>query len=414
MHTVEPRRVGLLIPEFPSQTHVAWWRVGKAMRSLGVEVVMISTRRPRGIRNPHPELEEEARRTFYAWPPRLGACLATMVQNPRGVLRAIHYVLRMSESTTLEKLRTPPLVFAAAGLARFARTKRLQLIHVHSCANAAHLAALSRLLGGVPYSLRLGGDLEVYGKDHASKMKDAVLVVPGAAAYVPRIVHELGIPEERVFWTWVGVETDVFTPGKPPPRADGGEIHAVTIARLNNTKGHLQALGAVRRLKDQGIVAHYTIAGEGPMEAEIRRKVVESGLETQVELVGALSQEQVIDLLRRAHVFIMPSFGLGESTPAAVSEAMSCGVPVISTIIGGTPEMIRDGVDGFLVDQNDEGAIAAPLLRLAQDEQLRREMARAAREGAIKFDCREVARNILERAGLPMLSPVSGDEPQRA
>ena len=64
-----PTVVGVLIPEFPTQTHVAWWRVGHAMRSLGVEMQMLSTRRPPLEDTCHEHLRAESQRTHYCWPP---------------------------------------------------------------------------------------------------------------------------------------------------------------------------------------------------------------------------------------------------------------------------------------------------------------------------------------------------------
>ncbi|MEZ6233631.1 MAG: hypothetical protein R3B68_05540 [Phycisphaerales bacterium] len=65
------QRLGLLIPEFPTQTHIAMWRLGAAMRRAGADVRVLSTRRPKGEAPVHPALAEEAARTFYCWPASL-------------------------------------------------------------------------------------------------------------------------------------------------------------------------------------------------------------------------------------------------------------------------------------------------------------------------------------------------------
>ena len=401
----EKIHVGLLLPEFPMQTHIAWWRVGNAMRQLGAEVRVLSSRRPQRAFNPHPELAAEAKQTFYAWPPAPLALLRTSLLHPLGVLRAAHYLARLPESSLLEKLKLFPVFLASVALARFAEQEKLQLIHVHSCAQSAHLVAMAHEIVGVPYSLRLGGDLEVYGKDHHAKMKNAVLVVPAAEAYVRRLIDEVGVPEERIYWTWVGIDTDEFTPAQPHERGPSTCLRLTTVARLSQTKGHLDVLEALSGLRRRGLDFRWTLAGTGPFEEEIRQRAAELGLTDQIDFRGSLSQTEVVELLRQTDVFILASYGLGEGTPAAVCEAMSCGVPILSTRIGGTMDMIHDGVDGLLIDQHDVEGLERGLHALATDEATRARMARAARANARKFDIREVAREILVRSGVEMEVP---------
>lgn len=401
-------RIGLLIPEFPQQTHVAWWRVGRAMTEQGADVRMVSTRRPPAGLHCHRALIEASEHTFYVWPPKPGAVAREAARSIPAIARGLGYILRLPESSLREKLRLLPLIPAALNLRRWARQNAVDGVFVHSCANAAHLVALSRVMGGPRYALRLGGDLEVYGKDHAAKMARAEFVAAGAASYVPRIVNECGVPPERAFWTWVGVDTRTFTPAAPDQRRrrDPDEpLHAVTVARLTDTKGHVDALEAIAQLRDSGICVRYTIAGRGPEETNIRAAIDRLALGDRVSLVGALDQAQVIDLLRRADAFLLCSYGLGESTPAVVSEAMACGIPAISTIIGGTTDMIEPGVDGLLVPQRDVAAIAAALRQLAEDEPTRRAMAERALAKSTQFDCRRTARRVLDGFGLADREP---------
>jgi len=84
-----------------------------------------------------------------------------------------------------------------------------------------------------------------------------------------------------------------------------------------------------------------------------------------VRLAGALPHEQVIELMRKAMVLAAPSTrtadGDRDDLPTAVVEAMACGTPVVSTAVGGIPELVDDGVDGILVPTGDTGALAAAL-----------------------------------------------------
>jgi len=403
-------RLGLLIPQFPSQTHIAMWRVGHAMRELGADVRFISTRRPEARERCHRVLEDESTRTFYAWPPAPGSLAAECVRALPHAHRGIGYYASLRESSLRERAALAPLLLSALNLRAFARREGLRHIFVHSCANAAHLVALCHRLGGPSYSLRLGGDIEVYGKDQRSKMARASFILAAARVNVEQIREQVGLPDDRLLWSWLGVDTRRF---RPPAEADRQQrkdpaFHAVSVGRVHRAKGHIHALRAMRRLvHDEGLDLRYTIGGSGPGEAEVRQHIGELGLTDRVTLIGALDEERVIATLQSADVFLLPSVGRGEASPVAVIEAMACGVPVIASIIGGTGDMVTDGVDGFLTPMGDEGAIAGAWRRIATEPALHARLAASARARAEKdFDCRQIGRKVLDRVALELGIPM--------
>lgn len=171
-----------------------------------------------------------------------------------------------------------------------------------------------------------------------------------------------------------------------------------TVARLNPMKGHVFALQALAQLRDQGIRIDYLIAGEGPDRAAIEAEIDRLALRGQVRMLGSLDEDRVLDLLQGIDALLLTSFGQGEAAPVTVMEAMACGLPVICSRIGGTPDMINDGVDGYLVDQRDVAAIADRLLRLLNDADLAEQIGVKARETALAlFDRRRNARLLLDR-----------------
>jgi len=393
--------VGLLIPEFPQQTHCAMWRVGNAFKLHGVQMQLISTRRAQEQRQCHDFLIEESKRTHYTWPPRLGAAIGWLIRRPAALPRALAYVLGLNESSLKEKLRTLPMILAAADLAAYAHKRGLQAIFVHSCANAAHLVAMSHLMGGPAYALRLGGDPEVYGKDHASKMRRALFIASSAPNYFDYLRTRAHVEQDRLMWTWVGCDLEKFTPeGRSWQRQSAHELHAVTVARLTDTKGHADVLEAIKRLKDRGINVRYTMIGSGPERETLEKQAQTLGISERVVFAGPKSMQQVIEYLRVSDVAILASYGLGEAAPAVLAEAMACGVPMVCTRIGATPLMFKDGREGLLVPQRDPAALARALESLATDEPKRQAMAHAAHRHAAVFDCSETARHVLTYLGL--------------
>ncbi len=387
-------RLGYLVPEFPRQTHAFFWREVCALREEGVDVVLLSTRRPRED-CPHAFSEPARRETTYLVPPGWDAVSGTV--HGRGVLRSAGYVAGLNESVWHRKLRYLAALPVAAALARVMKRRGIDHLHVHSCADAAHLAAMAHRMVGTPYSLRLHGDLPVYGVDHASKTRDAAFVAPVTRALQSQLIETLGLSSDRVPLLPMGVNIDRFCPDETRSSTDGC-LRLASVARLQDCKGHTFALQALRRALDAGVDAGLVLAGDGPERANIEQQIGELGLEERVRLLGSVGEDRVLELLRGSDALILPSVGLGEAAPVAVMEAMACGLPVISSVIGGTPDMIDDRVDGFLVGQRDVAALADRIATLAQQPDLRERLGRAARDRAVRsFSDRAWARRLLAK-----------------
>lgn len=392
-------RIGYLVPQFPAQTHAFFWRELEQLEAQGAEVSLISTRDPGPDSCRHEFAAEGRRRTHYLYPPSprvLPTLAGSLTKSPA----VAGYLAGLTESTPAEKAKTALLLPFAYDLVRFAKARQLRHVHVHSCANAAHIAALARRLGGPSYSLTLHGHLPVYGKDHASKMGGAAFVATVTRPLHEAVVSEVGIPAERVPVVWMGVDTERFTP--PPARERGPEdaFRMASIARLNPVKGHVHALRAMRIAIDEGRKLHYTIAGDGPERSNIEAAIAELGLEREVDMTGSVGREEVLRILRESHAFLLTSFGLGEAAPVAVMEAMAMGLPVVVSRIGGTEDMIDNERNGLLVDQRNEDQILDAMRRLHGDPALAGRLGGAARERALEvFDFRKTAKKLLDRIG---------------
>lgn len=389
------RTLGMLIPEFPSQTHAFFWREIKAIEAAGVRTEIVSTRRPARSVCRHEFADAARLRTHYLFPPPPGALLVAALSRGHGLPRVARYVAGLKESTVLERSWVLGLVPSALALAGIARRRGIEHIHVHSCSTSAHVAAMSYLLGGPPYSLHLHGDLVVYGKDHASKMRHAAFVAAAAQPMELQAVQMAGVAPARACTSWMGVETSSHLP--PERRAPSDTLRLITVARLNRAKGHEYVLQAMARVLQAGVDVRYVVAGTGPYEADIRRVVQVFGLAERVTFTGTLSEAEVLAQLHQADVFVLASVGRGEASPVAVMEAMSTGLPVICSRIGGTPQMIQDGQNGFLVERKDVAGIAQRLLELAHNPGVRRSIGEAARRSAVeRFDVQRTAAHLLE------------------
>jgi glycosyltransferase involved in cell wall biosynthesis len=163
----------------------------------------------------------------------------------------------------------------------------------------------------------------------------------------------------------------------------------ISIGRLIEKKGFADLIEACRLLLMRGIDFRCEIIGEGPIEAALRERIIVSGLTHRVALTGPLAQGEVIGRLARSAVFALPCVaeagGGMDNLPTVIMEAMGAGLPVVSTAIGGVPEMVGDETTGLLVPQHQPAALADALARLLADRALARSLGEAGRERAAEL-----------------------------
>ncbi|MEM8756814.1 MAG: glycosyltransferase family 4 protein [Planctomycetota bacterium] len=387
-----PHRIGYLVPNFPSQTHAFFWREMNALgEQAGREVPVVSTARP-----PHDACKHDfasaarARTTYLLTPGALAGGMLGVLRSPAGALRG----LRRTGALRGQSLPTRLVSWLAAmRLARWARAERIEHLHVHSAANAAGIAMIAKAIIGLPYSVVLHGDPEVYGSDHDQKMGAATCVIPVTNPLAERIGQEGWVDPGRLFVVTMGIDSRRFSPDDSP-KDDPPLI--LTVARLNKTKGIHHALEALARLRNEGLQFRYLVLGEGPYRETLAQEVERLGLGDLVSLPGTASQDEVLAALRRASVFSLTSFGMGEAAPVSVMEAMAVGLPVVVSRIGGSPDMIDSGTDGLLTEQQDVDSIAAAYREVLGSAARRAQLGAAARERAARdFDDHVLAGRVL-------------------
>ena len=174
-----------------------------------------------------------------------------------------------------------------------------------------------------------------------------------------------GLPANRVF-----VKPNFVQPVSPSGQGDGG--FAVFIGRLAEEKGIRTLLGAWTKLNGK---MPLKIAGDGPLRTEV--EAVAHRMK-EVELLGHLTKDGVADLLRRAHVMIVPSIWY-EGFPIVIAEAFAAGVPVIASNLGALSELIQHGRTGLHYRPGDAKDLTAQIEWLIAHEEERQRMRRAAR-----------------------------------
>jgi colanic acid/amylovoran biosynthesis glycosyltransferase len=162
-----------------------------------------------------------------------------------------------------------------------------------------------------------------------------------------------------------------------------GKIVVLTIARLVEKKGVEFGIRAVAKLLKKHPEIEYIIVGDGPRRSSLQRLIESLGAGENIQLVGLKDQAEIADLLENSDVLLAPSItpesGDEEGTPVVIMEAFAQGLPVVSTHHAGIPEVVKDGISGFLVAERDVDALAAKLEVAIADPQLRLRMGECGR-----------------------------------
>jgi colanic acid/amylovoran biosynthesis glycosyltransferase len=163
----------------------------------------------------------------------------------------------------------------------------------------------------------------------------------------------------------------------------------VSIGRLIEKKGFHDLIEACRVLCERGVGFRCEIIGEGPLEGSLRDQITAAGLAKLVTLTGPLPQGEVIKRLARSALFVLPCVaevgGGMDNLPTVVMEAMAAGLPVISTALGGVPEMVREGITGLLVPEHQPVVLADALAQILADQRLARSLGEAGRQRAAEL-----------------------------
>ncbi|MBE9004672.1 glycosyltransferase [Fortiea sp. LEGE XX443] len=164
---------------------------------------------------------------------------------------------------------------------------------------------------------------------------------------------------------------------------DDGVIRIVTTGRLVEKKGIEYVIRAIAQVVRIYPNLEYNIIGDGELKEHFEKLITDLNLGNVVKLLGWKQQKEIVEILDKCHIFVAPSVTVKDGNQDApvntLKEAMAMGLPVISTKHGGIPELVEDGVSGFLVPERDADAIAHKLTYLIEHPELWVNMGKAGR-----------------------------------
>lgn len=384
-------RIGYVVSRYPSLSHTFILREVMAGRRAGAEIDTFSV-----TRTPQTEIlsaadEAAAASTWNIRPAGLVSIvrphLSYLLRSPGGWAS----VLREAIGRRPGGLKTAvyQVFYFAEGMILWAECRRrgIRHLHAHFTNVAADVAWIATDLGRRidpgnewSWSMSVHGPTEFYDVHRcnlARKIEAADLVVC-ISDFARSQLMGLSSPDQ---WGKMAVAHTGADLAKYVPRlsysSSGGPLNILSVGRFDAVKGQAILIEAMAALAGLGVDARLVIVGDGPIRHDLEQKIAQLGVSDTVSMPGSVGQDELPSYFAAADVFCMASFA--EGIPVVLMEAMATGLPVVATWIAGIPELVEDGSTGLLVPPGRADLLAAALVSLSEDPELRSRLGIAGR-----------------------------------
>jgi colanic acid/amylovoran biosynthesis glycosyltransferase len=386
--------IAYLVSEYPHIRHAYLLREIRGLRKLGWRIETLAIRhevRASGVYTA--EEREERDRCFYvlnAGPATILAThLSTLVRHPVGYFRGIARAIRYGACQPLRTLHG--LFYFAEAVVAGRRIEHLSIRHVHT-----HYASTVAWLMGCIFPLDVS--MSIHGSGEFDDPLGFMLTEKIAASQFVRAIGYFGrshLMRSCPSAQWDKIEicrlgVDPVAAPKRPPREHGARFHLLCVGGMAPPRTFDVLIRAMAASANRAIFL--TLVGDGPDRPELERLAVKCEVAGQVKFAGWKTQDELQYLYAAADAFVFSSFA--EGIPVVLMEAMAKSLPCIAPWIAGIPELVRDGVGGFLVAPSDVDGVKDAIDRLYRDPELCRTMGESARRQVLEFY--NLERNIAE------------------
>ncbi|MGI5911227.1 MAG: glycosyltransferase family 4 protein [Syntrophomonadaceae bacterium] len=289
-------------------------------------------------------------------------------------------------------------------LMRYMGEQHFDLVHTHGV-RANLVARLAATRSGIPvvttvhsvlrydYDLPLKALLAYFLTKLTNKYSNRFIAISRAIAHD---IKQMGVYQEKIVIIHNGLDVNKFSSPRKASEVkselglDQDRQIITMVARLHPVKGHDYFLRAARQVIDAGFRPQFLIVGEGIYRRQIEQQVSELGLNEVVKMLGYY--RSIEDIYEISDILCVPSVmeGLG----LVVLEAMYFNVPVVASNTGGIPEIIKDQVDGLLVEPRDHHGLAQAIIKILSDPELATYLTTNARKKVNQFSLQNMANKV--------------------
>lgn len=400
-------RIAYLVNQYPKVSHTFIRREILALEAQGIAVERYSIRRvPEPLADEADQAEE--RRTHFVLDGGVKGLAAAMArvsaQRPAAFARASAMAVRIGVGSERGVARHGAYLGEACRVLEWAERDGVSHIHAHFGTNSTTVAMLVQALGGPGYSFHVHGP-EEFDKpllislgEKVERSRFVCAISSFGRSQIYRRVAYAHWPKVQI--VRCGVDPAFLDPHDTPlpetPRL-------VSVGRLSEQKGQILMIEALGRLAKEGAEFEFVLVGDGEMRDEVEAAIQTHGIEDRITITGWASGDEVRDYLLSGRAMVLPSFA--EGLPVVIMEALGLERPVLATYVAGIPELVEDGVNGWMVPAGSVDALADALRSvLATDTATLKRMGAAGRAAvAERHDVRKNAAHLAEllRAHVP-------------
>lgn len=406
--TTPPRvraAIAVLMTRFPRIDETFILREIDELERHGQPVLVVPLLRGRG-KIIHEEARPWVKRALYL--PLLSAAIVlsnfrALFRHPRRYLGLLARLIGGTAMRPSTMLRTLALFPKSVHLARILPSLGIRHVHAHFATHATTMAYVIASLSHVTYSFTVHGpDVFVHRLLLREKIAGAKFIRTISLFNKAFLCGLYPVATEgKVEVLHTGVNPDVYAKAaSDAPKRRSDKLRLVSVAALTPSRGFPFLVDACARLVQSGAEIDCRIIGEGPLREATEQWIAQHGLAGSVRLLGALPQHEVAQLMGEADIFVLPSViavdGQMDGIPVSLMEAMAAGKPVIASTISGIPELVKDNVNGILVDAAYAGRLADAVRRLIAEPELRERLGRAGQQKVRQeFDVRRNAAKLV-------------------
>jgi colanic acid/amylovoran biosynthesis glycosyltransferase len=369
-------RIAYFINQYPKVSHSFIRREILALESAGIDVERIALR---GWDDDLADADDqrERERTRYVLKGGVGnlalVSMLSLLSHPIRWVSAVRLACKMAKKS----LRPWPvhLVYLAEAclLSKWLNDFGADHLHAHFGTNSTEVAMLASVMSGKTYSFTVHGPDEFDMPESIGlreKVRRCAFVVAISSFGRSQLYRWINANDwDKVKVVHCGLER-VFHEVATIPVPSCHRL--VCVGRLCEQKGQLLLLNAVHLLLRKGVDFELVLAGDGELRAEIESEIIALGLQEKVRVTGWISSAQVREELLASRALVLPSFA--EGLPVVIMEAMSLRRPVLTTYIAGIPELVQQGMNGWLFPSGSveelasamEACLAMPLAQIEQ------------------------------------------------